>query len=70
MEIKIPPIEERMRSLVELAAKEIRPCRACSAMLYFIFHPKTGKVAPYTIDGVNHWITCPRREELRKAMRK
>ena len=57
-EMNGPSIEERMRRLLELAAIEKRPCRACGAMLYFIQHAN-GKRAPYTDDGLNHFVNCP-----------
>jgi len=61
----LPTLEERMERLLKLAAYEVRPCRACGQMLYFVRH-NTGKAAPYTADGVNHFITCRSADSFRK----
>jgi len=61
----LPPIEERLERLLALAAHEIRPCKSCGATLYFVKH-NTGKSAPYTIDGVNHFVNCESADSFRK----
>jgi len=64
--MNLPPIEERLAKLLSLAAYETRPCKACGAVLYFVRHHATGKAAPYTADGVNHFIACPAADSFRK----
>lgn len=63
--MNLPPIEERLAKLLSLAAYEIRPCKACGATLYFVKHC-TGKSAPYTADGINHFINCESADSFRK----
>lgn len=54
----------------ELAADELRACKACGKQLAFVRHRDTGRVAPYDLDGetvgVNHFITCPKAEQFRR----
>jgi len=61
----LPPIEKRMATLLMLIAEEVRPCKACGVQLAFVRH-HNGRLAPYTIDGVNHFITCEKAEDFRK----
>jgi uncharacterized protein with PIN domain len=62
----IPSIEDRMADLLNLAATYTRNCKACGVKLYFVAHPRNGKVAPYTVDGLNHFLTCPKAREFRR----
>jgi hypothetical protein len=61
----LPTLEERMERLLKLAAYEVRPCKACGQTLYFVKH-NTGKAAPYTADGLNHFIACESADSFRK----
>jgi hypothetical protein len=61
----LPSAEERLERLLCLAACEIRDCKACGTRLYFVMH-NTGKKAPYTIDGVNHFSNCPGADSFRR----
>ena len=61
----IPTIEARMESLLRLVAEEVRACRACGAQLAMVRH-RNGRLGPYTMDGVNHFINCPAAEDFRK----
>lgn len=58
--------EERLEKILSLIAEAIHPCKACQAKLYFVRHAN-GKLAPYTADGVNHFITCPEAKQFKKA---
>lgn len=62
----LPPIEERVKKLLELVAHEIRPCSRCGTTIYLVHHSKTSRVAPYTEDAVNHFLNCPHAEEFRR----
>lgn len=64
--MNLPSIEERMQRLLELVAEEKRTCKACTALLFFVRH-SNGKLAPYTIDGLNHFVNCPQAEQFRKG---
>ena len=64
--LNLPPIEERMETLLKLVAEEVRPCKACGAMLAMVRHFKTGKLAPYTMAGLSHWVDCPQAAKFRK----
>jgi hypothetical protein len=57
--------KDRLRKLLELVSEETRPCKACGTELFFVRH-RNGMRAPYTADGVNHFINCPSAEEFRK----
>lgn len=61
-----PTPEDRMRRLLELTAEEIRPCRECQATLYMVRH-RNGKIAPYTVDGLNHFLDCPFANNFRRT---
>lgn len=58
-------LAERICDLLTRTAKEVRPCKACGTMLYFIEHAN-GKVAPYTADAVNHFTNCPEAKRFRR----
>lgn len=62
---KFPSPEERLARLLMLVAEEVRPCKACGVQLAFVRH-NTGKLAPYTMDGLNHFVNCPEAESFRK----
>lgn len=62
---ELPSIEQRMATILNLVAEEIRPCKSCAIQLAFVRH-RNGKVAPYTLDGINHFINCPAAEEYRR----
>lgn len=63
---ELPPIEKRMSALLQHVAEEVRPCKACGTQLAFVRH-RNGKIAPYTLDGVNHFATCPKAEQFRRG---
>lgn len=42
-------------------------CDSCRAKIWFITNPKTGKKAPYSANGVNHFVDCPHADQHRKA---
>ena len=58
-------ITELMETLLRNVAEEIRPCKACGAELAMVRH-KNGKLAPYTMAGVNHFIDCEKADQLRR----
>lgn len=62
----VPTIEQRMANLLALIATEIRDCRACGRKLYFVRH-SNGKLAPYTIEGVNHFIDCANAAQFKRG---
>jgi hypothetical protein len=64
--VNLPTLDERMRRLLELTAVETRKCKACGVMLFFVQH-SSGKVAPYTADGLNHFVNCPQAERFKKG---
>ena len=64
-EQNLPPIEQRMETLLRLVAEEIRPCRACGVELAMVRH-KNGKLAPYTMGGLNHFLDCPNATQFRR----
>ena len=60
----LPTIEQRMEFLLRLIAEEIRPCRACGAELAMVRH-RNGKLAPYTMRGLNHFLDCPNAKQFK-----
>ena len=65
-ESHLPTLEERIRFLLLAVAEgEPRPCKLCKALIVFVRH-KNGKLAPYTLEGLNHFIDCPQREAFQK----
>ena len=61
--------QARLLALLEDLATEIRPCKFCSAMLYFV-PSRTGKIAPYTGAGINHFQDCPHFAKKKPAKAK
>jgi hypothetical protein len=57
--------EERLLQLLQRVAEETRPCRACGEILYFVRH-RSGHTAPYTAQGINHFINCPQATQFRR----
>ena len=39
-------------------------CRGCDRPVMWVRH-KNGKLAPYTLDGLNHFADCPAAERFR-----
>jgi hypothetical protein len=64
--LNLPSLEERIKRLLTLTANEIRPCKACQATIYMVIH-NNGKTAPYTEDGLNHFINCPNAGQFRRG---
>lgn len=56
--------DERIAALLRNVAENIRPCRACGVDIAMVRH-RNGKLAPYTMDGVNHFVNCPKAEQFR-----
>ena len=50
--------EARLVALLEAVACEKRPCRFCGKLLYLV-KTNSGKIAPYTAEGFNHFEDCP-----------
>jgi hypothetical protein len=46
----------------------ISPCCGCGEKVKWVEHA-SGKVAPYTLDGLNHFRNCPEAERFRKTRR-
>ena len=59
-------LAERTTALLKRIACEIRPCKACGTMLYFVVH-SNGKVAPYTADAMNHFANCPEAAQFHRT---
>lgn len=59
------------RRLGELLDKIADPglCRGCGTPIFWVVHKKTQKRVPYTIEGLNHFVDCPERDQFRKGRR-
>jgi hypothetical protein len=60
----LPSLEQRIVNLLAAVGDPGR-CRGCSAPLYWV-RLKSGKVAPYGENGLNHFIDCPNAEEFKR----
>lgn len=58
MSLTAEELAARLVAILERTATEKRPCRYCGVMLYFV-PMRTGKIAPYTGEGRNHFEDCP-----------
>ncbi len=67
--IPVPEPLERLQSLMKLIG-DPGTCRGCAAPIVWVSH-RNGKKTPYDADGetagTNHFITCPKREQFKKA---
>ena len=52
-------VSERLVALLKAVAWDVRRCRFCGRMLYFVHITATGKTVPYTAEGLNHFVDCP-----------
>lgn len=60
----LPSQNENMKSFIRLIGDEGR-CKGCGVLIYWVKH-KNGKAAPYTAEGLNHFVDCPAAKEFRK----
>lgn len=58
-------IRQRMRTSRSESSVEMPICRACGVQIQW-HKNENGKLVPYTLDGMNHFIDCPHRKEFRK----
>lgn len=69
---KIKELEAQLTGLYGNIARllnqvgEPADCRGCKARIWFVFHPKTSKHAPYTASALNHYADCPAADKFRK----
>ena len=54
-----------IRALVLAVGGEPGNCRGCRAPIYWV-PTKTGKTAPYNLDGLSHFADCPKSDRFRK----
>lgn len=52
--------------ILRTVAVEIRACKGCGTPLAFCRNTR-GVLVPYQLDGVNHFITCPKRDQFKSA---
>jgi hypothetical protein len=63
------PTELRRRILTLLSnVGEKARCKGCMVEIWWVRH-SNGKQAPYTAEGLNHFIDCPNRDQFRKSAR-
>lgn len=64
-------IHSNIRSLLNNASGgPSTTCGACSAEVWFVAHPRTGKRGVYTEEALSHFANCPARSEYgQKATR-
>jgi hypothetical protein len=59
---------ERINALLNKIAERKRPCEKCGVQLWFVRHIDSGKLAPYTYQGINHFANCAYAAEFRKPV--
>lgn len=59
-------LQARLVALLKQLAEAERPCQACQRPLYFIRHPRTKKLMPYTDEGISHFADCPAAAKFQK----
>lgn len=65
--MSLPSLEDRIRTLLlAVAENSPRPCKRCQTPIVFVKHKKSGKIAPYTLQGVNHFVDCPFSSEFQR----
>lgn len=61
-------LRARLENVLRTAAVEVRPCKACGTLLAFVPRPappgEKASIIPYTLDGVNHFLNCPKAAEF------
>ena len=60
-----PTETERIARLIRATYESMRPCKACGVQLYFLRNRNNGALTPFTIDGFNHFETCPAADQFR-----
>jgi Glu-tRNA(Gln) amidotransferase subunit E-like FAD-binding protein len=59
-------IRERIARMLRLVATEVRPCKRCGRTVYMLPMAKSGRVNPYTDDGVSHFSDCKFAAEFKR----
>ena len=65
-EQRVAWLEGNIRQLLMVTGRP-GECRACGRDIYWLEMRKSGKFAPYTLEGVNHFADCPKADEFRKS---
>lgn len=63
----IPSVEDRLKYLL-IAIGKPGVCRGCGATIMWVTHAN-GKQVPYTMQGLNHFIDCPKADNFRRELR-
>lgn len=58
-------VRVRIAKMLTLTAEQIRPCKRCRRTIYMLRMTQSGKLAPYTDDGVSHFSDCVFAEDFR-----
>lgn len=46
---------------------QLGTCDGCGAVIVWVRH-RNGKAAPYTTEGLNHFVTCPKADRFGKKV--
>jgi len=68
VEIGITETEQLQKNIMSLLLQigDMGTCKGCGAPIYWVTH-KNGKKAPYTTEGLNHFIDCPSANRFKKT---
>jgi hypothetical protein len=58
-ELSTDELRKRIVSILNSAAEAKRTCSKCGAPLWFVKARATGKLQPFTAEGLNHFADCP-----------
>ena len=59
-----PKLADNLIRLLD-AITERTSCKGCGRTIWFV-RLKSGKLAPYTVDGINHFADCPAAAQFKR----
>lgn len=60
------PTQQKAMEALLLNAGDAAACSGCGARIFWVRH-RNGKPTPYDPNGLNHFISCPKAENFRRA---
>jgi hypothetical protein len=70
--LQLKDLDKRLKAAQQVATALLKHvstpgnCKGCGVPIRWVRHISTGKITPYDLDGVNHFVTCSDRERFRK----
>lgn len=60
-------LRKRILNLLKLVAERESVCQACRTRIWFVKMTKSGKLNPFTAEGVSHFSDCAAAKEFRRG---